>query len=81
MAFLPAGQVIRGCANAACERDLPFMALSMRGAMRSLFFSFPDQKGISRDALILVRPDGYVGLTEGRIGQEPIIDYLRNAIG
>jgi hypothetical protein len=49
--------------------------------MRSPFFSFLDQKGISRDALILVRPDGYVGLTGGRVGQEPIIDYLRNAIG
>src|SRR5713226_4262354 len=34
--------------------------------------------GISGNALILVRPDGYIGLTGGSPGQEPIIDYLRN---
>ncbi|HEX6110124.1 MAG TPA: hypothetical protein VFZ02_11995 [Ktedonobacteraceae bacterium] len=37
--------------------------------------------GISGNALILVRPDGYIGLTGGSIGQEPIIDYLRNVTG
>jgi 2-polyprenyl-6-methoxyphenol hydroxylase-like FAD-dependent oxidoreductase len=37
--------------------------------------------GVSGDALILVRPDGYVGLTGGKIGQEPLIDYLRNVVG
>ena len=33
------------------------------------------------DALILVRPDGYIGLTGGSHDQEPIIDYLRDVIG
>jgi 2-polyprenyl-6-methoxyphenol hydroxylase-like FAD-dependent oxidoreductase len=37
--------------------------------------------GITRDALVLVRPDGYVGLTGGRVGPEPIIDYLSNVTG
>jgi 2-polyprenyl-6-methoxyphenol hydroxylase-like FAD-dependent oxidoreductase len=37
--------------------------------------------GINSDALILVRPDGYVGLAGGRVGQEPIIDYLRTFTG
>ncbi len=37
--------------------------------------------GITSDALILVRPDGYIGLTGGMIDREPIIDYLRNVIG
>ncbi len=37
--------------------------------------------GISGNALILVRPDGYIGLTGGSPGQEPIIDYLRDVIG
>ena len=32
--------------------------------------------GVSGDALILVRPDGYVGLTGGRVDQEPVLDYL-----
>jgi hypothetical protein len=33
------------------------------------------------DALILVRPDGYIDLTGGSHDQEPIIDYLRDVIG
>jgi hypothetical protein len=37
--------------------------------------------GISGNAVILVRPDGYVGLTGGSLEQEPIIDYLRHAAG
>jgi hypothetical protein len=37
--------------------------------------------GVSSDALILVRPDGYVGLTGGEVGQESIISYLRNVVG
>src|SRR5258708_5910784 len=37
--------------------------------------------GITGDALILVRPDGYIGLTGGMIDREPIIDYLRNVTG
>ena len=37
--------------------------------------------GISGNALILVRPDGYIGFTGGSPGQEPIIDYLRDVIG
>ncbi|HEY4386856.1 MAG TPA: FAD-dependent monooxygenase [Ktedonobacteraceae bacterium] len=37
--------------------------------------------GITGDALILVRPDGYVGLTGGSVGQETVIDYLRDIIG
>jgi 2-polyprenyl-6-methoxyphenol hydroxylase-like FAD-dependent oxidoreductase len=36
--------------------------------------------GIRGSALILVRPDGYIGLTGGSPGQEPIIDYLREVI-
>lgn len=37
--------------------------------------------GIRGDALILIRPDGYIGLTGGTISQEPLIDYLREVIG
>src|SRR5215469_338105 len=37
--------------------------------------------GIRGSALILVRPDGYIGLTAGSPGQEPIIDYLREVTG
>ena len=37
--------------------------------------------GITGSALILVRPDGYIGLTGGSPGQEPIIDYLREVTG
>jgi len=37
--------------------------------------------GITHDALILVRPDGYVGLTGGRLNQEPLINYLHTIIG
>jgi Aromatic-ring hydroxylase, C-terminal len=37
--------------------------------------------GIRGDALILIRPDGYIGLTGRNISQEPIIDYLRNVSG
>ncbi|HET8846715.1 MAG TPA: FAD-dependent monooxygenase [Ktedonobacteraceae bacterium] len=37
--------------------------------------------GVTENALILVRPDGYIGLTEGDLRQEPIFDYLREVIG
>jgi hypothetical protein len=38
--------------------------------------------GITDQALILVRPDGYIGLTAESFGQEqPIIDYLRTITG
>jgi hypothetical protein len=37
--------------------------------------------GVSSSALILVRPDGYVGLTSGTIAPEPLIDYLKSVIG
>jgi 2-polyprenyl-6-methoxyphenol hydroxylase-like FAD-dependent oxidoreductase len=36
--------------------------------------------GIKGAALILVRPDGYIGLTGERIKQEAIVDYLRDVI-
>jgi hypothetical protein len=36
--------------------------------------------GITSDALILIRPDGYIGLTGASTGPQPIIDYLRNVI-
>jgi 2-polyprenyl-6-methoxyphenol hydroxylase-like FAD-dependent oxidoreductase len=34
--------------------------------------------GITDEALILVRPDGYIGLTGGSNDNQAIIDYLRN---
>lgn len=37
--------------------------------------------GVTGDALILVRPDGYIGLTGGSIDPQPIIDYLREVTG
>jgi hypothetical protein len=37
--------------------------------------------GITNDALILVRPDGYIGLTGGNTDSQPIIDYLRYVTG
>lgn len=37
--------------------------------------------GITGDSLILIRPDGYIGLTGEGIGREQIIDYFRNVIG
>ena len=37
--------------------------------------------GIADDALILVRPDGYIGLTGGSTDPQPIIDYLRDVAG
>jgi 2-polyprenyl-6-methoxyphenol hydroxylase-like FAD-dependent oxidoreductase len=37
--------------------------------------------GITKDALVLVRPDGYVGLTTGSLEPQPIIDYLRDTGG
>ena len=36
---------------------------------------------VPEDALILVRPDGYIGLTGGSHSLEPIFDYLREIIG
>jgi hypothetical protein len=36
--------------------------------------------GITNNALILVRPDGYIGLTGGNNSQEPLIDYLRSVM-
>jgi 2-polyprenyl-6-methoxyphenol hydroxylase-like FAD-dependent oxidoreductase len=37
--------------------------------------------GITKDALVLVRPDGYVGLTSGSPEPQPIIDYLHDVTG
>jgi len=37
--------------------------------------------GITKDALVLVRPDGYVGLTAGSSEPQPIIDYLHAVTG
>lgn len=37
--------------------------------------------GIGGDALILVRPDGYIGLTVGSLEAQPILDYLHEVIG
>jgi 2-polyprenyl-6-methoxyphenol hydroxylase-like FAD-dependent oxidoreductase len=37
--------------------------------------------GITGDALILVRPDGYIGLTGRNLGPQVIIDYLRDIAG
>jgi 2-polyprenyl-6-methoxyphenol hydroxylase-like FAD-dependent oxidoreductase len=37
--------------------------------------------GIRRDAMILVRPDGYIGLTSGGCDVQPINDYLHRLIG
>ena len=36
--------------------------------------------GISDAALVLVRPDGYIGLTVGSLSPEPIIEYLHVVI-
>lgn len=37
--------------------------------------------GITSDAQILVRPDGYISLTGRSFGSQPIIDYFHNIIG
>lgn len=37
--------------------------------------------GISTTALILVRPDGYIGVTGGSLSLEPISEYLHGVIG
>ena len=37
--------------------------------------------GPANDALVLVRPDGYVGLTTGNLEAQPVIDYLRDVTG
>jgi 2-polyprenyl-6-methoxyphenol hydroxylase-like FAD-dependent oxidoreductase len=37
--------------------------------------------GVTSDALILVRPDGYVGLTGKCLGSQPISDYFHHVIG
>jgi 2-polyprenyl-6-methoxyphenol hydroxylase-like FAD-dependent oxidoreductase len=37
--------------------------------------------GITNDAVILIRPDGYIGLTGGNMGLEPVIDYLYKVTG
>jgi len=37
--------------------------------------------GITGDALILVRPDGYIGLTGGNVDPLPVIDYLHDVTG
>lgn len=37
--------------------------------------------GIADHALILLRPDGYIGLTSASVAAEPVIDYLRTVIG
>jgi hypothetical protein len=37
--------------------------------------------GVKRDALILVRPDGYIGLTASNHDPQPLIDYLHMVTG
>jgi hypothetical protein len=37
--------------------------------------------GITNEALILVRPDGYIGLTGGSLDSDSMIDYLRGVTG
>lgn len=37
--------------------------------------------GVTKDALALVRPDGYVGLTAGSLAVQPILDYLQEVTG
>ncbi len=37
--------------------------------------------GIRRDAVILVRPDGHIGLTSGSFDVQPISDYLHKVTG
>ena len=37
--------------------------------------------GIRRDAVILVRPDGYIGLTGASAEAPPIMDYLHDVLG
>ena len=37
--------------------------------------------GIRGDALVLVRPDGYIGLTAGSFEAQPLLEYLREVIG
>jgi hypothetical protein len=37
--------------------------------------------GVNDDALILVRPDKYIGLIGSSADPQPILDYLRNVIG
>jgi hypothetical protein len=37
--------------------------------------------GITGDALVLVRPDGYIGLTAGSFAAQSILDYLCEVIG
>ena len=37
--------------------------------------------GVSEEAMILVRPDGYVGLTGGMIDQEAVVNYLHSVGG
>jgi 2-polyprenyl-6-methoxyphenol hydroxylase-like FAD-dependent oxidoreductase len=37
--------------------------------------------GVKRDALILVRPDGYIGLTASNHDPQPLIDYLHRVTG
>jgi 2-polyprenyl-6-methoxyphenol hydroxylase-like FAD-dependent oxidoreductase len=37
--------------------------------------------GITNEALILVRPDGYISLTGGSLDVQPIIDYLHDITG
>jgi 2-polyprenyl-6-methoxyphenol hydroxylase-like FAD-dependent oxidoreductase len=37
--------------------------------------------GIKRDSLVLVRPDGYIGLTTGSFNAQPIVEYLHKVTG
>jgi hypothetical protein len=37
--------------------------------------------GVTSDALILVRSDGYVGLTGKSLSSQPIVDYFHRIIG
>ncbi len=69
------------------------LALALKGASDRLLDSYqaermPVAAGVlattsfrSGNALILVRPDGYIGLTAGSHDQEPVIDYLHDVTG
>lgn len=37
--------------------------------------------GVNGDAFVLVRPDGYVGLTVGGNNPQPVLDYLQRVMG
>ncbi|GHO98559.1 3-(3-hydroxyphenyl)propionate hydroxylase [Reticulibacter mediterranei] len=70
-AFIAMYTVIHpGVTTGACEHVL----IDVDGDVHRFY-------GVSGDALILVRPDGYVGLAAGKMDQGPILDYLRTILG